>query len=183
MSVQEQLLTVEEFWAEYAGKPFELVHGRIVEVALKGGIHGVVSARVGMRLGGFIDENELGEMLVATGFQLAPDMLRGADVAFVRREKWAVVEHQEKYVPFAPDLAVEVVSPNDSALEVLNKVEEYLAAGTLLVWVMYPDTRKVVVHYPDHTARTFGADEYLEGGDVVPGLKLAVVDLFPPLNS
>lgn len=183
MVIQEQLLTIEEFWAEYAGKPFELVHGRIVEVALKTGKQGSVAARVGMRLGNFVDEDDLGELLAATGFQLSPDILRGADIAFVPRKKWDAIEHQEKYVPFAPDLAVEVVSPNDGALEVLNKVEEYLAAGTLLVWVMYPDTRKVVVHYPDHTARTFGAGEMLDGGDVLPGLKLAVADLFPPPNS
>ena len=183
MAVQEQLLTVEEFWAEYAGKPFELVHGRIVEVMPAGGTHGGTTRRTGARVGDFVDANDLGEVFGAeTGFQLAPDVMRGADVAFVRRDKWAAVENQEKYVPFAPDLAVEVVSPNDGALEVLNKVEEYLAAGTLLVWVMYPDTRKVVVHYPDHTARTFGAGEMLDGGDVLPGLKLAVADLFPPLS-
>jgi Uma2 family endonuclease len=78
---------------------------------------------------------------------------------------------------FAPDLAVEVVSPNDSDKDIARKVREYLQYGTRMVVVVYPDSRKVAVHSP--TGRqTLTEDGTLDGGDVLPGLKLAVRDIF-----
>jgi Uma2 family endonuclease len=180
MGVQEKLLTVEEFWEQYAGKPYELVEGVVVAVAPAGGTHGATIGRPTTQLGTFVHLHELGEVFGAeTGFQLGPKIMRGADAAFVRQEKLEQVEEPDKYIPFAPDLAVEVVSPNDTANEVQTKVKEYLAAGTLLVWVMYPETKQVVVHQPGGAAKTSEVNDTLDGGQVLPGLKIAVSDLFP----
>lgn len=137
MTVQEKRLTVEEFWAQYAGRPYELVEGRVLERMPGGGTHGAVTRRASKHIGDFVDHHDLGEVFGAeTGFQLSQTVLRGADAAFVRKEKWATVTNPDKYVPFAPDLAVEVVSPNDTAVELQEKVNEYLAAGTTQVWVI-----------------------------------------------
>jgi Uma2 family endonuclease len=184
MTVQETLLTVEEFWKQYAGKPFELVEGEIVAVTPAGGLHGAITRRVASHLGNYVDENELGEVYGAeTGFYLSPTVMRGADAAFVRKEKLEKITDLESYIPFAPDLAVEVVSPNDMATEIQKKVKLYLAAGTALVWVIYPDLRSVVAHYPDQTSKTFSSDSTLDGSDVLPGLEIAVSHLFPPEKS
>ncbi len=109
--------------------------------------------------------------------------MRGADAAFVVQAWWETVEEPEKYVPFAPDLAVEVVSPNDTAPEIREKVDLYLDAGTRLVWVLYPDSRKVIAHFPNGTSRAFSESDTLDGGDVLPGLRISVTKLFPPRTS
>ena len=146
-----------------------------------GGIHGSVTRRVGALLGAFVDEHGLGEVFGAeTGFRLAEHTLLGADAAFLAQEKWLAVEAPERPVPFAPDLAVEVVSPHDSARQIQDKVDLYLEAGTALVWVIYPDSRKVVVHYPGYSAQTFFEEAVLDGGEMLPGLQIPVTKLFPP---
>ncbi len=195
MGVREKLLTVEEFWAQYAGKLYELVDGRVVPtwhettegatitLAPAGGTHGATERRVAKHLSNFVDPRNLGEIYSGeTGFALGPNILRGAEVAFIGRGKLARITEPAKFIPFAPDLAVEVVSPNDTASEVARKVEEYLNAGTAIVWFIYPEIQQVVVHLSDRTAKTYTLTETLDGGDVLPGLQIAVSDLFPPVN-
>lgn len=181
MALQEKLWTVEEFWQQYAGKPFELINGRVIECHPKGYLHGAVISRIGAKLGSFVDDHQLGEVVSAeTGFWLNKNTMRAADCAFINKEKVAQITEPEKFLPFAPDLAVEVVSPGDSAGEIQDKVDLYLDGGTALVWVIFPESQKVNVHYPDHTAKTFYHSDHLEGGSILPGLKLPIADLFPP---
>jgi Uma2 family endonuclease len=78
----------------------------------------------------------------------------------------------------APDLAVEVLSPTDRARQVLDKVGEYLEAGVRLVWVIDPERRSAVVYRSLAEVRKLGADEFLEGEDVVPGFRCRLADLF-----
>jgi Uma2 family endonuclease len=123
MVVREPTITVEQFWEEYAGKPFELVEGKVVKVPFRGGLHGIVAARIGTILSNFVIENSLGDVFATgTAFQLGDD-LRGTDAAFVSMERWQTVTEPDNYIPFAPDLAVEVVSPNDTAADVRAKVD------------------------------------------------------------
>jgi Uma2 family endonuclease len=82
------------------------------------------------------------------------------------------------YIPFAPDLAIEVVSPNDDAEELEKKIGEYLKYGTRMVWVFYPNLERVVVHTPKGSF-PIEADGILDGGDVLPGFKLPLRDIFP----
>ncbi len=76
------------------------------------------------------------------------------------------------------DLAVEVVSPNDRPAEIAEKVAFYLEHGVPLVWVAYPRPRHVVVHRPGQPPRTFGADDTLDGEEIVPGFRLPVAEVF-----
>ena len=184
MATQEQLLTADTFWEVYAGQPYELVRGRIIELAPTGGDHGAAASRAITRLTIFVDDHDLGEVFSSeTGFRLSEQDVRGADAAFVTKARWQSVTETQKYVPFAPDLAIEVVSPNDSASAVQDKVDAYLDAGTRLVSVMYPQSRKIVAHYHDRTAKTFFEDDLIDGGDVLPGFQITVRDLFPPKRN
>lgn len=141
---------------------------------------GTIINRVQFQLRLFIEDNPLGELFGAeTGFRLGDD-LRGADAAFVTQERWETVIEPDKFVPFAPDLAVEVVSPNDAAAVIHRKVALYLTNGTRLIWVVYPDLRQVVVHYPNQIAHTINEDQSVDGGDVLPGLEIPVARFFPP---
>ena len=90
--------------------------------------------------------------MVNAGFKLSTYTLLGPDCAYITRDKVESLTEPEKYIPFAPDLAVEVVSPNDKAHEIRDKVTLYRAAGTRIVWVIYPSLRKVDVYLPDGTA-------------------------------
>jgi Uma2 family endonuclease len=78
----------------------------------------------------------------------------------------------------APDLAVEIVSPSETADEVRDKVRDYLVAGTPLVWVVYPRNKEVVAHTPDGLARTVSGDAVLEDAAVLPGFSCPVANLF-----
>src|SRR5258708_1634201 len=181
MATRTDLLTVETFWTQYADRPYELIEGEVVEVTPSGNLHGLIASRVIAQLRYFVDEHDLGEVYSSeTGFQLSPNTMRAADAAFVKKDKLLRITEPEKYVPFAPDLAVEVVSPGDTASEVQNKVELYLAAGTSLVWVIFPDLKKVVVYQNTHKSETLSLADTLDGGAVLPGLNIPVSKLFPP---
>ena len=103
--------------------------------------------------------------------------MRGPDLAVVRKTRTEDL-HRAGFLRGAPDLAVEIVSPSNKAGEIQGKVAEYLAAGALLVWVVYPQTRTVAVHEPGGSARFFTGSERLGGGDLLPELDLRVSELF-----
>jgi len=175
-------MTVEEFWKQYAGQPYELVNGEVVETVPTGYEHGSVQWRVASALGQFVVANKLGDVVGGeTGLWLSPNTMRAADVAFIGNEKLATITERAKYLPFVPDLAVEIVSPNDTADEVERKVRMYLNAGTKLVWAVYPELRQVIVHHPDGTSKLVDENGLLDGGDVLPGLNLPVKEILPPL--
>ncbi|HLY28435.1 MAG TPA: Uma2 family endonuclease [Aggregatilineales bacterium] len=172
-------MTVEKFWEQYAGKPYELVEGMVVKVAPAIDLHGIVAGNAFGFLWVFNREHHLGTVYAAeTGFQLGPNTMRAPDVGFVRKERLNQIYN--KFVPLAPDLAVEVVSPGDTASEVQKKVDIYLAAGTELVWVMYPDLKEVIVHRTGGESKRVLSDGVLDGGEMLPGLKIPVAELFPP---
>src|SRR5688572_9785566 len=107
MVLQEKHLTAEDFWKQYAGQPYELIEGAAVERMPTGYLHGAVTRRVAALLGDFVDEHQLGDVVGAeTGFRLSEQELRGADAAYISREKLATIKDPEKFLPFAPDLAV-----------------------------------------------------------------------------
>ena len=89
-----------------------------------------------------------------------------------------VEEPAEVVVPFAPDLAVEVVSPSDRPAEVAEKVETWLATGARMVWVAEPRNRTVTIHVAGLENRTLTAEETLEGGEILPGFTCKVSDFF-----
>ena len=142
--------------------------------------HGEVAGEIYLLLRAYLRSNPIGRAYTDVGFILArdPDVVRGPDVAFVRNDRLPPPDERDKYFPFAPDLAVEVVSPNDRAGDTLDKVIEYLDAGTRLVWVAHPSRRVVNVYHADRTARLLASGDDLDGGDVLPGFRVTVADIF-----
>ena len=104
--------------------------------------------------------------------------MRAPDVAFVRRERVLAAGRVDAFWRGAPDLAVEVISPNDLYTEVDEKVAEYLEHGARLVFVVNPRRRTVAEHRPGEPVRVLTVEDTLDGHDVVPGWSLAVRDLF-----
>ena len=160
---------------------FELVRGELRTMSLAKPLHGIICSRLTMRLGGFVEENDLGETFGAeTGFLVErdPDSVLGADVAFVSHEHLAAVESFEKYFPFAPDLAVEVLSPGDTVREINEKVSMYFAAGARAVWVFNPKKKTAAIYDSPTGVHVLSENDTLEGGDVLPGFKLELSKLF-----
>jgi Uma2 family endonuclease len=164
------------------GKRYELIAGELHELAPAGGEHGFVGGKAVIHLGAFLAQHpELGGALFAaeTGFRLArnPDTVRAPDVAYVAEARLPQAR-VPGYPDLAPDLVVEVVSPNDTASEIQGNVEEWLRAGTNLVWILYPSTRSAMVHQSDGAARLHHAEDTLHGEPVLPGFACRLGDLF-----
>lgn len=160
---------------------YELVEGELLRMAPAGGEHGSLAIDFGVDLGMHVREHKLGWVFAAeTGFILRrdPDTVRAPDVSFVRSDRLSEGKPPVGFLPFAPDLAVEIVSPSDTAEEVNAKIRDYLDAGTGMVVLVYPRSKTVAVHLPSGHSRTLGVDDTLEGGEVVPGFRYAIAALF-----
>ena len=184
-SPSEPLLTAEDLYdlPDDGRHRYELVDGRLVVSEPPGMTHGGITVNFAMLLGTFVRQHRLGRVYGEAGYVLrrGPDTVRGPDVSFVRADRLPPRGRAHRFYEGAADLVVEIVSPGDRAGELARKVAGYLAAGTALVWVVYPEIRTVVAHRPDGTARVHGEDDTLHGGDVLPGFAVRVAELFPEL--
>src|SRR5204863_8712573 len=106
-----------------------------------------------------------------------PDTVRGPDIAV-----YGDAEHFDdiapKYAETPPLLIVEILSPHDKASLVTMKITDYLRSGVVLVWLINPEAREVTVYTRDNGPQVFGEKDTLTGGDILPGLKIKVADLF-----
>lgn len=143
--------------------------------------HGSVTGRLTIRLGHYVLEHKLGDVVAAeTGFVIArdPDTVRAPDIAFVRQERIPKNGRPAKFWSGAPDLAVETMSPSDTVLDVDEKVQEWLAAGTRLVWVLNSRQRTVKVYRPGNSVQMLQSTDILNGEDVVAGFHITVAEIF-----
>ena len=177
----KQRYTPEDLLAMPDSVSFELVNGELVERKM-GWKSSWVAGRVLTFLSTFCDANSLGLVAPAdASYQCYPDApgkVRKPDVSFIRLSWLPAEEELEGHCRIPPDLAVEVVSPNDLYYEVEEKVAEYLAAGVQLVWVVNPPTRMVRIHRADGTVADLREPDELSGEDVVPGFRCRVGALF-----
>jgi Uma2 family endonuclease len=180
VGLETRLLTIEEF-AELPddGWRLELVRGHVVREPPAGFDHGGIAALIVAALVKFVQVRKLGRVLTAdSGFILSekPPTVRAPDVAFVRADRLDF--DTRRFAPFAPDLAVEILSPSNTVSEVHDKVLDYLDAGTDLVWVVDPDSRTVMVYRSRSEIRLLRAGEEIDGADVLPGFRCRVAELF-----
>ncbi len=156
---------------------YELVEGRVIRMSQVGYLHGRVVVRFGSLLERHVRAADLGDVLTEVGFKLAsnPDTVRAPDIAFVRRERIPALPPRG-FWRGAADLAVEVLSPEDTPLEIRRKVAEYLAGGTSVVLVIDPDKESVTVSRR-FAAKTLSGDDVLDLDDVVPGFRCTVREI------
>jgi Uma2 family endonuclease len=157
----------------------ELVDGTLVEKPV-GWEESAIAGLILQAMLNFVRPRRLGTVLGADGMlRLVPGLLRAPDVSFLARGKLTRYKRGgERYPSVAADLAVEVISKNNSKAEIARKMVEYFAAGTRLAWVVDPKTMTVRVHTAPREWVVLGLDDILDGGDVLPGFQLAVRDVF-----
>jgi Uma2 family endonuclease len=184
---KENAITLEEFWAlahESEGR-YELLEGEIVEMAPTGDRHGVLSNWIGYLITRHIEAHDLGGDVTGaeTGFVLCeePRTVCAPDLAYVVEGR--LMPMTGRYYAIPPDLAVEVVSPGDSAPQIRRKVDLYLEHGTLLVWVVYPDQRIIDVYRPGERPLTVKEGDTLSGEDVLPAFGVLASEVFKRLRD
>ena len=175
-----QLLSAEQLpGLRLVGKATELVRGRLVVREPPGTRHGTIAARLGYLIADHVYRHELGVVCSQdTGFRIEsnPDTVRAPDVAFIGRARAGQIP-ATGYAAFAPDLAVEIVSPDDRAGESLAKVAQWLDAGTTLVWVIDPGRGEARVYRDDGELTIIGADGSLAGERVLPGFRCTLAEV------
>jgi Uma2 family endonuclease len=177
----KQLYTPEDLLVMPDAVSYELVNGKLVE-RQSGWKSSRIGASVAVLLMAHCDAHGLGWVAGAeSSYQCypdAPNKVRRPDASFISLERLPADEEPEGHCRIAPDLAVEVISPNDLYYKVEDKVEEYLTAGVRLVWVVNPSTRTVRVNRADGTETRLRQTDELSGEDVVSGFCCRVSELF-----
>jgi Uma2 family endonuclease len=182
MSTQVHLMTADELLALPRGQfRYELINGELITMSPAGHTHGKIIIRLTLPLAQHVKQNGLGEVYAAeTGFKLRsnPDTVRAPDIAFITRQRVKDVGETKGYWPGAPDLAVEVLSPDDSVSEVEQKVSEWLEAGSKQVWVVSPKMQTVTVYRSTTDIEVLAGNETLDGEDVIPGFQFTIAEIF-----
>ncbi len=177
--------TPEEFLELPDNKRFELVNGKLVERPMST-MASLVAVKVIQKLSNYVDANPVGDVLESEAsyqcFPDDPDKVRKPDISFIRNGRLPPEQLHKGHIRIAPDLAVEVLSPNDLAYEVDEKVREYLEAEVQLVWIIDPEARTVIIHRKNGTKEILVESQDLKGEDVIPKFHCRVQDLFPKLN-
>ena len=177
-------ITVEDVEGWEAKHPArEIIRGEWAEDAkVAGQKHNLIGKRLFRLLDRFVMEHELGEVYtdglnyVLDGTPGNITTMRIPDLSFVTSEK--VDTDESGYLYFAPDLAVEVLSPSETAKIITDKIADYRKFGTKQVWVIDSSTQSITVHHADGRTNTYGKDQTLSGGDLLPEFEIAISELF-----
>ncbi len=182
MTRQKTLLTADQFY-EFCCRNdgrYELVDGKVVKLAPANQQHGNIAFNISGSLFVYSRDSGIGRGGVETGYRVQqdPDTVRGPDVSFNLRSRQAGESASAGFVPGAPDIAVEIVSPSNTAAEMERKVGEYLAAGAQRVWIVDPPSRVVVVHRADSAPVNYAGDAVITDEELLPGFSLPLPDIF-----
>ncbi len=181
-TTETKLVTADElFEMPQDGFRYELIKGELRRMSPAGDEHGRVGMELAIPLGYHVKKNKLGKLYLAeTGFliQTNPDTVRAPDIAFVSMKRFRETPKVKSYRVGAPDLAVEINSPDDTESKVKEKVREWLEAGASMVWIVSPKLKTVTVYRSLTDTVRLTEQDTLDGGEVVPGFQIPVAEIF-----
>jgi Uma2 family endonuclease len=159
------------------GNKYELVDGEI-RLSPAGGRHGEISLALGSEIRAFVKPRRLGKVFdSSTGFRMLSRNVRSPDVSFVAADRLPGGKAPVGFFEIRPDLAVEVLSPSDPTGEILQRILEYFAGGTRLMWIIDPEARRATIYHSPTAVREVDATGSLDGEDVIPGFHCVLADL------
>jgi len=159
---------------EQEGIIYELDEGQILMEPSPAARHNLIRQRIAMKLMQYVDANHRGLVLEEMDFRLTSDTVRNPDVAFLTPEHTACIDLDVTPIEGAPAVAVEVISPGNSAEDIAKKIQQYLRAGSQTVWIVYPKLRLVEVHSAQGV-RQVREPEVLKKEDLLPGFSLTYI--------
>ena len=182
---ESKALTDEQFMAlPEDDNLYEYVNGELIVVANSGVEHGYLALTLGYFLTGFVRSHRLGVTCdSSTAFKMKTGNKRSPDLAFIAKERLQGLKRLPKgFFEGAPDLAVEIISPNNTFAEIHNKLVEYFDNGTRLVWVILPDEECVLVYHQPKPSKLLQVEDSLDGEAVITGFQLPLIELFQELS-
>jgi len=170
---------------------YEVIAGEIVEVPPMSDYANAVAHRLNRAVDRYLDANDIGETGIERLFRIPQRKDKGRnrrpDWAYISFERWPKdrpYTYRENARDVVPDIAVEVVSPGNSAGDLIEKAREYLRGEVRLVWIVYPLSQEIHAYLPAAgQVRVYFAADELEAGDILPGFRTSVAALFPPLEQ
>ncbi len=163
------------------GSKWELVDGKLQEVPTTGK-HDQIIIWLGYLIMPYAID--LGMLTASSaGYRMAGGNLRVPDFAFTRFDRFPNSEVPDGFIEFAPDLAVEIISPSEEPGDMARKVEEYFASGSKQVWHMFPETQIVIVFRSPAESVTYQPEDELDFSDILPGFRPRVSKLFGKFKS
>jgi Uma2 family endonuclease len=169
------IVTLEEFMAKDY-QSYEFVRGELRPMSAPTMEHGRIGVNIIVLLHAYVKANKLGKVYsIETTFKVGKSG-RKPDVAFLSQEH--IPENERQASPIPPDLAVEIVSPSDALYDIQEKVFEYLAAGTQLVWVIEPAGQTITVYRSRTDIKILTIKDTLTGEDVIKGFHCSVAEIF-----
>ena len=169
------LLTFEQFEQLHDdGLKHQLLEGELLVLPPPKSRHSRVQRKLLHALEPFVTLHHLGEIYIEAGFKLSPSTWLQPDVSFIRAEQLERTD-PDGYFEGSPAIAIEVASDSNTAAQLDRKIEQYFAHGAEEVWVVYPETRKIRIHFPDGTSRTAG-DELKSAA--LPGWSAGISTIF-----
>lgn len=165
-----------------SGRLYEVVDGQVLEVPHLGAHEGWLASLLLAAIAGWDDQRRRGNAVAEILFVLdhAKKLRRRPDLAFVSDARWPARRRvpREEAWDVVPNLAVEIVSPSNNADDLMAKIDEYFLAGVRLVWIVFPEQRRIYAYETPKNVLVFGDGDTLDGGTVLPGFELVVSDWF-----
>ena len=164
------------------GYTHEVVNGELVVSPKNNWYHGRICSRLLIALGNFIPEHRLGAVLDSSpGFWMHNRNCRAPDISYVPKERLldlGFAPNEKRFFPGAPDLAVEILSPNNTRVEMDERLKDFFGSGTRLAWIIDPEAEAVEVCHSPTQRRLHGSGAFLEGEELLPGFRYPIANLF-----
>jgi Uma2 family endonuclease len=187
--MSEAAVSAKRVWTEAElqalpedGHIHEVVNGELVMSPKNTWYHGRICSRLSAALVNFVAEHRLGAVLdSSTGFWMHNRNCRAPDISYVPKERLLALgfgPNEQRFFPGAPDLAVEILSPNNTRAEMDERLRDFFSSGTQLAWIIDPEAEAVEACRSLTQRRLLGSGAFLEGEDLLPGFRYPIANLF-----
>ena len=158
-------------------KNYEFVNGKLEKKNMPNAKHSGIAGRLTIELGIFLKKNKIGRVYPEAHFQIGADK-RIPDVAFVSEDKIPENGEPQKFWTFAPDLAIEIVSPTDFYQDVLEKIYDYFEAEVKQVWLINPEKETLTIYFSADETKVLSKNDSLTCEEILPKFRLKLSDIF-----